>query len=66
MEQSEDQVAENKRRVMRGVWKQFKETKCHHIDMLKDEMSQLPFILKSKRIEYLFEAIRQQRDKIER
>ena len=39
MEQSEDQIAENKRRVMRGVWKQFKETKFHHIDMLKDEMS---------------------------
>ncbi len=51
-------------KIKRGILKQFKATKCSSIDMLKDEINQLPFILKMRRIEYIFESVRQMRDKI--
>ena len=62
MEQEEQN--QQRAKIRKGVFKQFQATKCNQIDMIKDEKDQLPFILKSLRIEYLFESIKQMRENI--
>ena len=45
-------------RIKKGIFRQFYSTDYKSIDFIKSEENQLPFILKTRRIEYLFETIK--------